>query len=177
MRRFDRARVPSERPLFRSRFIERLVPYRHLITAVLDALAWPVALIYSSWLRYEFASSQIRWDDLLLLAAAAAVFQVALGRWQGLYTGRWRFGSFEEVAGLVMSVVGTTVLVFVTNHSRDPHFVPSSAVLGAGLVALVMMSAMRYGWRLYLDSMRRPRSDHVQRTIVYGAGDAGHQLV
>ncbi len=160
-----------------ARLLALLAPRRYLITTIADALVWPIALVYSSWLRYEFASSDIKWDGLLVLAALAAVVQVTLGRWQGLYSGRWRFGSFEEVAALVGTVVVTTVLAFGLNLLPDPHFVPSSAVLGASLVALTLMGGLRYGWRLFLESMKRPAHEQSRRAVIYGAGDAAHQLV
>ncbi len=114
-------------------------------------------------------------SDLALLALFAAAVQVGLGRLQGLYTGRWRFGSFEEVAALVVTVGVTTVLTFVVNLAFG-RLVPSGAVLAAGLVALVVMGGLRYGWRLYLEGQRRPDHETVKRTVVYGAGDAAHQL-
>ncbi len=151
--------------------------HRGRLTALTDALAWPLALTYSTWLRYEFTLSKVDRTDLVVLALLAAVVQVGLGRWQGLYTGRWRFGSFEEVANLVAAVGITTAVVFSVNLVPDPHLVPSGAALAAGLVALVIMSGVRYGWRLYLEHRQRPDHDLVQRTVVYGAGDASHQLV
>ena len=138
---------------------------------------WPLALTFSCWLRYEFSFSNVVFTDLALLAVFAAGVQVGLGRWQGLYTGRWRFGSFEEVANLVAAVAITTALVFGINLVPDPHLVPSGAVVISGLVALVTMGGVRYGWRLYLESKSRPDHELAQRTVVYGAGDAGHQLV
>ncbi|MET0159993.1 MAG: nucleoside-diphosphate sugar epimerase/dehydratase, partial [Acidimicrobiales bacterium] len=141
------------------------------------ALVWPLALAYSCWLRYEFTLAPVNGLDLAFLALFAAGVQVGLGRWQGLYTGRWRFGSFEEVANLFGTVGITTVVVFVVNLIPDPRLVPSGAALVSGLVALVMMGGVRYGWRLYLEHLRRPDQERANRTIVYGAGDAGHQLV
>ena len=161
----------------RQRVLQWAEAHRGPLTALTDALVWPLALTFSCWLRYEFSFSHVDGSDLALLAVFAAGVQVGLGRWQGLYTGRWRFGSFEEVANLVAAVAITTALVFVINLVPDPHLVPSGAVVISGLVALVTMGAVRYGWRLYLESLRRPDRELAQRTIVYGAGDAGHQLV
>ena len=159
------------------RVLRWAVDHRGAITALTDALVWPLALAYSCWLRYEFTLAPVNGLDLALLALFAAGVQVGLGRWQGLYTGRWRFGSFEEVANLFGTVGITTGVVFVVNLIPDPRLVPSGAALVSGLVALVMMGGVRYGWRLYLEHLRRPDQERANRTIVYGAGDAGHQLV
>jgi len=170
-------RVAEAEPTPWARVLAWLEAHRGRVTALLDALAWAVALAYSSWLRYEFTFSKVDVADLALLALFAGAVQVGLGRWQGLYSGRWRFGSFEEVATLVATVALTTALVSAANLIPDPHLVPSGAAVAAGLVALVLMSGLRYGWRLFLESRLRPRHDRVRRTIVYGAGNAAHQLV
>ena len=71
------------------------------------------------------------------------------------------------------AVVGTQVVVALV----AARAVPIGGALLAGSLALVAMAAYRYGWRLALESLRRPRPELLRRTLVYGAGNAGHQLV
>ena len=145
--------VPPTEPVRAQHVLRWAAAHRGRLTAVTDALAWPVALSYSCWLRYEFTLSRVNGTHLALLAVLAAAIQVGLGRWQGLYTGRWRFGSFEEVATLFATVGITTAVMFSVNLIPDPHLVPSGAALASGLVALVIMGGVRYGWRLYLEKL------------------------
>ena len=151
--------------------------HRGLLTGTADALVWVVALTLAVWLRYEFDWRAVDEGGLLVMAAIAAVLQVVLGRAYGLYRGRWRFGSFEEVFALFSVVAVVTGVIIVANQIPDSFLVPTSAVLVAGVVAVVLTCAIRYGWRLYLDSLQRPTHDQVRRAVVYGAGNAAHQLV
>src|SRR5439155_6116118 len=65
-----------------------------------DALAWTGGLIGAAFLRYDFHAGRIGWLGFALLAAAAVVAQVLVGLTTGLYLGRWRLGSFDEVSAL-----------------------------------------------------------------------------
>src|SRR5207302_7152187 len=73
-----------------------------------DALAWTGGLISAILLRYDFHPGRIDWPRFGLLAAATVVVQVMAGLATGLYLGRWRLGSFEEVSALVRTVAGVT---------------------------------------------------------------------
>ena len=64
----------------------------------------------------------------------------------------------------------------VNSEYLNPRLVPMSAVWFAGFVGLVLMSAARYVWRLLLERRRRPGSD-AARTIVFGAGEGGAQII
>jgi len=84
----------------------------------------------------------------------------------------------EEVAALARATALTTlVLLLADRFATEPYLVPLSAVVGGGVIALVLMGALRYCWRLSNDSRRRPNGEHVQRVLVLGAGEGGAQAV
>src|SRR4029078_7823547 len=89
--------------------------------------------------------------------------------------GRWSFGSFEEVAALLRAVTVTTVVFYVLDLSPRP--VRASTPLIPGCIALVMMSGERYAWRLWGEHRKRPSGADAKRLLVFGAGDAGEQIV
>ena len=153
-------------------------PYRGAIQLGADALVWLAAVYVAALLRFDFDLSA--WDnsDLLQAFVIAAVAQAVVGSAAGLYQQRWRFGSFEEVAALVTAVVVVTATLFaISNLVFTPRLVPNSVAVGAGLVALIGMGTVRYTWRLVIDRLRRPSADAAIRTIVFGAGEAGEQLL
>src|SRR2546423_13903235 len=80
-----------------------------------DALAWTGGLISAALLRYDFEAGRIDWLAFALAAAGAIVAQVLVGLGTGLYLGRWRLGSFEEVSALVRTVAGVSSLLFLVN--------------------------------------------------------------
>jgi FlaA1/EpsC-like NDP-sugar epimerase len=159
-------------------FCER---YRLALQAGLDLAAWAIALPVALVLRYEFEFSPSEWGPfdvggLLIAIGVACLLQLTIGLALGLYRGRWRFGSFDEIAHLARAAVVVTVLVGVLNAAVSRRLVPISVALAAGVIALLLMAAVRYVWRLVLERGRRP-SDHADRVLVFGAGEAGAQLL
>jgi FlaA1/EpsC-like NDP-sugar epimerase/dTDP-4-amino-4,6-dideoxygalactose transaminase/lipopolysaccharide/colanic/teichoic acid biosynthesis glycosyltransferase len=142
-----------------------------------DALAWAGGLFSAILLRYDFNPGRVDWPAFGLLAAATVVVQVIVGLATGLYLGRWRLGSFEEVSALVRTVAGVTSFVFLVELRLSDRFVPLSAVVGGGIIAFILMGAARYMIRSYDEERRRPTGPNVHRLIVFGAGDAGAQIV
>lgn len=157
-------------------FLRHLVAHRFALTAMVDGLVWFLALAVSTWLRYETDWTQVSLGGVLALGTVAAAAQVTLGLSQGLYQGRWRFGSFEELAALVGTVLTTAGATAVVN-SLGGRRLPLGAVVLAGPLALVGMAAVRYAWRLSLERLSRPAQVGLQPTLIYGAGDAAQQLV
>ena len=130
-------------------------------------------------MRYDFDLAEVDRAGLAAIIPLTVMAQVVSGLASGLYTGRSRFGSFDEVAALARTVAITTTIVFLLDLwvSRPLHMVPLSSVLGGGVAALVLMSGVRYVWRLSLEARRRPTGEDCQRLLVLGAGDAGAQIV
>ena len=142
-----------------------------------DALAWTGGLIGAILLRYDFDASRINWSGFAIVTVAAVVVQVFAGLATGLYLGRWRLGSFEEVSALVRTVAGVTSLLFLAELRLADRFIPLSGIVGGGLIAFVLMGAARYLIRSYDEERRRPTGPDVSRLLVFGAGDAGAQIV
>ncbi len=152
--------------------------WRGPIQVLLDVTAWFVAVFGSALLRFDFDLTRWSQSDLLLAAVIAAGGQFALGWYFGLYRRRWRFGSFEEVAALALTagVVGTALFV-ISRFLFVPRLVPSSVAVGCGFAALLGMSAVRYLWRMGIDHGRRPSEHSTEPVLVFGAGEAGCELV
>jgi FlaA1/EpsC-like NDP-sugar epimerase/dTDP-4-amino-4,6-dideoxygalactose transaminase/lipopolysaccharide/colanic/teichoic acid biosynthesis glycosyltransferase len=142
-----------------------------------DAMAWVGGLSAAALLRYDFDAGRVDWPGAATLAAAAVVLQVVVGLATGLYLGRWRLGSFDEVSALVRTVAWVTSFLFLADLSRGRRFVPLSAVVGGAIIAFVLMGTARYLIRTYDEGRRRPTGPDVRRLLVFGAGDAGAQIV
>ena len=148
------------------------------IQAAVDGAAWAVALSFATCARYDFNLRRVEEFDLALMIPIAGLVQLAVGILLGLYTGRWRFGSFDEVSALGRAALVTTAVVFAIDlYALPEQLVPKSAVLGSGFIALVLMGGVRYAWRLALESARRPRDDGRTRMLVFGAGEGGAQVL
>ncbi|WP_235940669.1 polysaccharide biosynthesis protein [Paramicrobacterium fandaimingii] len=144
---------------------------------LLDAGAWTISILSAVVLRYGFDLSQINWLAVFVLLVGVIIFQLLAGWALALYTGRYTYGSFEEVRAVVVAtlVVGVVVgvpLLILGGGATIPRSIMGIAVP----IALVLMFALRYVKRLYVEHRYRPGAD-ATRTIIYGAGYLGATMV
>jgi FlaA1/EpsC-like NDP-sugar epimerase len=154
-----------------------LAANRIVVQATVDAVAWMVALPAAVMLRYELSVTTAVLRPLIVLVPMAVVVQLVVGLAAGQYRGRWRYGSFEEVAALVRTVAVVTVLLAVVNRFLLAERVPVSATVGAGLLVILIHCGARYTWRLVLERRMRPTGEGAMRVLVFGAGEGGEQLL
>lgn len=169
----DGARAASSQPAW----WRALAGHRVAAQIVVDLAVWLVALPLATWLRYEFDLSDVDVRGLLALVPFAMAVQLVVGLAAGQYRGRWRYGSFEEVAALVRTDAVVTVLVAVVNRFVLPGRIPVSATILAGFCALLVHAGVRFVWRLVLETRMRPTGEGAKRVLVFGAGEGGEQLL
>lgn len=162
-----------ESPPFRPRRSLR----RRAVIAVADSAAWVFAIVVAVVLRNEFAVSTVEWLQTLLLAVITVEVQLIIGYLLGIYRGRFRYGSFEEVRVLAIGVICETVLLtaFVMTIGRTEN-IPRSTVVIALPIVIVFMCGMRYSARLMYERRRRP-AQAAERALVVGAGQLGESLL
>jgi len=141
-----------------------------------DSLALAVAMLIATLLRHDGNVGYLDCGGLMELAAVAAVVQSLAGIRFGLYTGRWSYGCFEEIAALAKTAAITTPAVFVLDTLLG-RLVPRSAIIASGLIALVLQAGVRYTARLLQDSRLRPSPEQGSRVVVMGAGEGAAQVV
>ena len=151
--------------------------YRGVVQATVDGLAWAIALVFATLLRYDFEVGYAELSGLLTLIPVAVVVQSLAGLVFGTYTGRSRFGSFDEVTTLVKAVAITAIFLIGFSPLFDPRLVPLSVPFIAGPTALVEMAGLRYCWRLGRERRKRPSADGCRRLLVFGAGDGAGQVI
>ncbi len=151
---------------------------RFLVQGGFDGACWAGALFAATFVRFDFALDRVRFGGLGLVILLAVAGQALTGYLAGLYRGLWRYGSFDEVAALARTAVTVTVALLVVDRwAFAPRPVPLSAPVSGGFMALVLMAAVRYSWRLALEHLLRPSADNSTRLLIFGAGEGGHQVV
>ena len=144
-----------------------------------DHAAWAVALVVALIARFEFDFGQVTWKAIPPLLIAAAIAQLGVGLAIGLYRHRHRVGThaeFRYLAGTSMAVGILLSFVAAPLFQGAELDAPRSLGLLAAPLALLFMAAARSQWRTLQDHMRRPGEDAVP-ILVYGAGDAGSQII
>lgn len=157
--------------------IAYLTRHRRVLQALTDAGIWLAAIPFAAALRYDLDLHRVEWGKTLAFAGAAALAQVVAGLAAGLYTGRWRFGSFDEVAGLTRATAIVTLGLYLFDLPESRRTVPLSVPLVAGVTALVATAGVRFVWRLFLEHLRKPHGETLQRMVVFGAGDGAAQVL
>jgi FlaA1/EpsC-like NDP-sugar epimerase len=184
--RHERDRFDDDAPADGRSVISRvganLERHRLPIQGTVDGLSWILGIVLAMLLRFEFDFNTDDWSrftvrGMIAAGAIGAVLQLLAGVAGGLYRGRFRYGSFDEVAHLVRSAAVTTVLLAVVNHIIPTQLVPASVVFIGGFVALMFMAGFRYVWRLMVEKSLRPSKDGTSRVLVFGAGEGGVQVI
>ncbi len=170
------------------RLLERLIHSPRFVVLssvaqfVIDMIIWSLTAIAASYARFEYQghhdpfgatkSSVFRVLPIVLIVHAVVGYVV------GIYRRRWRYGSFDEVGGLVLATSITTTILYVLrffDNSLNPF--PRSVIVIAGFAGLCFVAASRYLWRLVREQIRRPTALTAAKILVYGAGEGGIQMV
>ncbi len=160
----------------RARRTSRWARIRLTPMALADAGAWTFGVVAAVLLRYDVALPDVDLSRVALVVAVAVAVHVSVGLWAGLYVGRRRPGSFDEMSALAatLSLAGVAA-VFL--DLPLPRLVPLGSVVGAGSIAFVLTVAIRSVHRVWVDRRLRPRGEDVARAVVVGAGEDLAQVV
>ena len=153
-----------------------------LIQFILDIVAWSAAATMALLMRSSLQDvpniGSLAQDTLFRALPAVVIIQAVTGYVVGIYRHRWRYGSFDEVKGLIVSAtVTTTILLLLRFMDRSADAFPRSAIIAGGILGLFFTAASRYTWRLAREQLRRPTELTAQKLLVYGAGEGGIQIV
>lgn len=144
--------------------------------ALWDALCWAFATAVVLGVRLDFSVNNEQWRSTLRYLVVSTIALIVVGYLTKFYRGRFRVGSFDEVTGLAgqfASVGFLTALIFTL---LDP-VLPRSIPVLVPPIALVCAAAGRWLFRSHRDRHAAPGGERTKRALVYGAGDAGYQLV
>ena len=142
-----------------------------------DTASWFVAVLVATLLRYDGEWNKINIAGTVAMAIAAAVLQAIVGVAVGLYRRRYHYGSFDEVRVLAAVTGLVAFLLFWVALLQGGSWVPRSVPVLAGFLALVFASAARFVARLAEESSRQSAKGEVEPIVVYGAGEAGEQII
>ena len=150
----------------------RWLPFIHL---AVDSFVWAFAIPLTTILRYDFEVRPMSGPGITLAVVVAIVGQAVFGFATGLYRRRWRYGSFDELFALGMSVlltgVALTAVALQIGSGQLPRSVPALATAFTATGAVALRSA----WRLFND--KRRRSPGGLRLVILGAGEGSYQIV
>lgn len=148
---------------------------RRIAAAVLDCTFWALSLTFATYLRWQGQSGKTLTASLYGLIMIAIMCQLVIG-WVTLYRFTWRVGSFEEIVSVTITAVLSGGVVVIVDILAFRSSVPASSAIGGAAFAFVLMAGSRAFIRFVRDS-RLNLSKETPKAIIFGAGDAGQQLI
>jgi FlaA1/EpsC-like NDP-sugar epimerase len=155
-------------------FVRRHLP---VVQFVHDAAAWAIAVPFATYARFDFDAGPVNEAGMLWATVLAISLQGVIGALLGLYRRQYNYGSLDEVRALALSVAGVSLVGLGVARAFGGSMVPRTAPVIAGFLALVMAFGVRYVARLVEDRTLRPSVDRSEPVVVFGAGNAGRQIV
>jgi len=157
-------------------------PISSIIQFVLDSAILAITAIVASYARFvyqgHFDPMGATSDTVFRVIPVVFATQAIVGYVVGIYRRRWRYGSFDEIAGLITTTtVSTGLLLFLRFFDQSLNPYPRSVIVIGGFAGLFFMAANRYIWRLIREQLRRPTEQTATKILVYGAGEGGIQMV
>lgn len=149
--------------------------WRRALVVGWDCVSWVLAVGIFALIRYRLQLSAVQWLWTSVYTATAVALQVALGILTHVYLGRSRVGSFAEATWIGGLVLAASLPLGVVLSVVTPDF-PAGVALLAPPMALTLMAIGRWVTRMALDSVQPRRDSGAVPAIVYGAGEAGHQV-
>ena len=139
-----------------------------------DALAWIVGLFLAVAFRYDFYLAPPILRITLITSILLAIAQLVIGSLFGIYQGRYRLASFDEISGLFLSAGTVGAVATIITFATRPTGLPRSSPAIATAFAVLVMLAGRFLLRLV--RRRGSFSDNSIATLIYGAGESGNQI-
>ena len=157
-------------------------PISSVIQFVLDSAILAITAIVASYARFvyqgHFDPMGATSDTVFRVIPVVFAIQAIVGYVVGIYRRRWRYGSFDEIAGLITTTtVSTGLLLFLRFFDQSFNPYPRSVIVIGGFAGLFFMAANRYVWRVIHEQLRRPTEQTATKILVYGAGEGGIQMV
>ena len=157
-------------------------PLSSILQFILDTIALSCTAMVVSYWRFVYqihpdpmGATQ---DTVFRVIPLVFLIQAIVGYVVGIYRRRWRYGSFDEIAGLLITTtISIAILLFLRffDNSLNPY--PRSVIVVGGFAGVFLMAANRYVWRLIREQLRRPTEETATKILVYGAGEGGIQIV
>ena len=152
---------------------------RRLVKVMIDVVACTSAVLISYLLRFAPAEGLHRFEEKIhiwLLIIGLEIIGFALLR---LYSAFWRYTGYESLIKLVAVVSFSLAFTVGLSQALGLPVPPRSAVALCWFITLALCSGVRLTRRHMhtLKSRRARPTEATQRVLIYGAGNAGENLL
>jgi FlaA1/EpsC-like NDP-sugar epimerase len=157
------------------RRIQQFVSNTKWLKIALDAVAVLVSFFVALSIHYEFAIPSKNLTNFLAAVPVVVLLFIVTNYLMGMYAGRWKNASFDELVSLCSSVVISTAILFVAvlliPGARKA--VPVSVAVIGGLFSLFVLAFIRLEFRFFAERKLRLGMAGSRKVLLIGAGEAG----
>ncbi len=163
---------------------------KRLLQIIADTCLIWLALWLAFFLRLDSAGAIKPLGGHAWLFAAAPLLALPVLARFGLYRAIMRYVGYQALATVALAIsVSAVLLAFaIFLYSQPPAMIPRSVVIIYWLLSLLFIAGLRIAMRQYFRGVpfnlrdnsfvhKNPGCDAKMRVAIYGAGDAGNQLL
>jgi len=152
-----------------------------IVFLVADTIIIAISLLGSFFLRFEGSIPAQYFPNIWFIIGIFAIITLPTLWWQKLYSFTWAFVSSRELIKIIKSV-SLASLVFIAIFVLIPDTIyifngfPRSIIVLNYILTIVLISALRFAKRFYLD-LFIGKNKEGKRTLIVGAGETSSQLL
>lgn len=154
--------------------------YRSFLLTLTD-LAIVVASYYLAlWIRFDFSLAETTYfRELSQFVPYIVLVYFILFRIFKVDKTLWSSPSVDEALRVSLAAGTSATIVYLIMEVTQHHVIPTSVCIIAGILIILILEFLRFGYRVYrtLITIQKNTNPEHKRTIIVGAGEAGHLLL
>ena len=154
--------------------------YRSFLLTLTD-LAIVVASYYLAlWIRFDFSLAETTYfRELSQFVPYIVLVYFILFRIFKVDKTLWSSPSVDEALRVSLAAGTSATIVYLIMEVTQHHVIPTSVFIIAGILIILILEFLRFGYRVYrtLITIQKNTNPNHKRTIIVGAGEAGHLLL
>lgn len=156
----------------------RVVAGNRYIKILLDFAAVILGFFVALSLRFEFSLPAEQASKLLLCLPLLLLVFYVFNSFMGIYAGRWKYASFDELLNLSSAGSLSTVSIFLGALliPRARNYLPPSVSVIGPIISLFVMGFIRMQYRLFGELRLRSGEGKGKKVLLVGAGEAGEMV-
>jgi len=161
-----------------AQLFRRVVAGNRYIKIILDFVAVILGFFVALSLRFELSLPTEQASRLLLCLPLLILVFYLFNSLMGIYAGRWKYASFDELLNLSSAGSLSMVSIFLGTLliPRARSYLPISVSVIGPIISLFVMGFIRMQYRLFGELRLRGGEGKGKKVLLVGAGEAGEMV-